>query len=124
MLLRAAGYGSLGRGRFSKPRAPPPPAPSVGNRPPPARGGARPPRPANHGMESPSPRPGERLGLGIRPARAREYLGPMAAEWPAVPLYDEWRETCDTLHAHTQVLGKLSALLAPPEPQLQHAALL
>ncbi len=31
--------------------------------------------------------------------------------------------TCDTLHAHTQVLGKLAAELAPPEPQLQHAAL-
>ena len=31
--------------------------------------------------------------------------------------------TCDTLHAHTQVLGKLAAALAPPEPQLQHAAL-
>jgi Family of unknown function (DUF5996) len=35
----------------------------------------------------------------------------------------EWRATCDTLHAHTQVLGKLAAKLAPPEPQLQHAAL-
>jgi len=32
-------------------------------------------------------------------------------------------ETCDTLHAHTQVLGKLAAELAPAEPQLQHAAL-
>jgi hypothetical protein len=31
--------------------------------------------------------------------------------------------TCDTLHAHTQVLGKLAVELAPPEPQLQHAAL-
>jgi hypothetical protein len=37
--------------------------------------------------------------------------------------YPDWRETCDTLHAHTQVLGKLAATLAPPEPQLQHAAL-
>jgi hypothetical protein len=42
--------------------------------------------------------------------------------WPALP-YAQWRETCDTLHAHTQVLGKLAARLAPPEPQLQHAAL-
>jgi Family of unknown function (DUF5996) len=42
--------------------------------------------------------------------------------WPALPL-DAWRETCDTLHAHTQVLGKLAVALAPPEPQLQHAAL-
>ena len=37
--------------------------------------------------------------------------------------YEDWRETCDTLHSHTQVLGKLAAKLAPPEPQLQHAAL-
>jgi Family of unknown function (DUF5996) len=42
--------------------------------------------------------------------------------WPAVN-YEQWHETCDTLHAHTQVLGKLAAKLAPPEPQLQHAAL-
>src|SRR3954451_16591142 len=43
--------------------------------------------------------------------------------WPALPTYDEGSATCDTLHAHTQVLGKLAAVLAPPEPQLQHAAL-
>jgi hypothetical protein len=42
--------------------------------------------------------------------------------WPSLP-YEAWRDTCDTLHAHTQVLGKLAAALAPPEPQLQHAAL-
>src|SRR3954449_8919600 len=42
--------------------------------------------------------------------------------WPSVS-YDGWSETCDTLHGHTQVLGKLAAELAPPEPQLQHAAL-
>jgi len=42
--------------------------------------------------------------------------------WPSVS-YEDWRETCDTLHGHTQVLGKLAAELAPPEPQLQHAAL-
>jgi hypothetical protein len=36
---------------------------------------------------------------------------------------ESWSATCDTLHAHTQVLGKLAARLAPPEPQLQHAAL-
>jgi hypothetical protein len=40
-----------------------------------------------------------------------------------LPSYGAWRDTCDTLHAHTQVLGKLAATLAPPEPQLQHAAL-
>src|SRR5205823_921261 len=42
--------------------------------------------------------------------------------WPALP-YEEWRATRDTLHAHTQVLGKLAAALAPPEPQLMHSAL-
>src|SRR6266480_1043155 len=46
----------------------------------------------------------------------------MSAGWPAVS-YDRWGATCDTLHAHTQVLGKLAVALAPPEPQLQHAAL-
>jgi hypothetical protein len=46
----------------------------------------------------------------------------MASTYPHVS-YEGWRETCDTLHAHTQVLGKLAATLAPPEPQLQHAAL-
>src|ERR1700691_2205879 len=46
----------------------------------------------------------------------------MANDWPATS-YEQWRPTCDTLHAHTQVLGKLAARLAPPEPELQHAAL-
>jgi hypothetical protein len=46
----------------------------------------------------------------------------MPSAWPGVS-YDQWRATCDTLHAHTQVLGKLAAGLAPAEPQLQHAAL-
>src|SRR3954451_5954899 len=45
------------------------------------------------------------------------------AFWPSLPDYEQWRATCDTLHAHTQVLGKLAVALAPPEPQLQHAAL-
>ena len=43
-------------------------------------------------------------------------------DWPALP-YEAWSDTRDTLHAHTQVLGKLAAALAPPEPQLQHTAL-
>jgi hypothetical protein len=46
----------------------------------------------------------------------------MSSDWSVLP-YREWSATCDTLHAHTQVLGKLAAALAPPEPQLQHAAL-
>jgi hypothetical protein len=46
----------------------------------------------------------------------------MVSAWPSVS-YDQWQATCDTLHAHTQVLGKLAVKLAPPEPELQHAAL-
>ncbi len=46
----------------------------------------------------------------------------MSPTWPELA-YDAWHATCDTLHAHTQVLGKLAARLARPEPQLQHAAL-
>jgi uncharacterized protein DUF5996 len=42
--------------------------------------------------------------------------------WPAIS-YQAWSATCDTLHAHTQILGKLAVELEPPEPQLQHAAL-
>ena len=46
----------------------------------------------------------------------------MSSAWPALS-YETWSGTCDTLHAHTQILGKLAVELAPPEPQLQHAAL-
>jgi len=46
----------------------------------------------------------------------------MSEGWPAAS-YERWAQTCDTLHALTQVLGKLAVKLAPPEPQLQHAAL-
>ncbi len=46
----------------------------------------------------------------------------MPASWLELS-YEQWRATCDTLHAHTQVLGKLAVALAPPEPELQHAAL-
>jgi hypothetical protein len=44
-------------------------------------------------------------------------------DWPALPPDEAWRATRETIHAHTQVLGKLAAVLAPPEPQLQHGAL-
>jgi hypothetical protein len=46
----------------------------------------------------------------------------MAGGWPSAS-YERWAETCDTLHAHAQVLGKLAVRLAAPEPQWQHAAL-
>ena len=34
-------------------------------------------------------------------------------DWPALPL-DEWRETYQTLHMYTQVVGKVRLQLAPP----------
>ena len=52
-----------------------------------------------------------------------DRLAPLPSAWPSLPPYEAWSATCDTLHAHTQLLGKLAAKLAPPEPQLQHAAL-
>jgi hypothetical protein len=42
--------------------------------------------------------------------------------WQRLP-YEAWRESLDTLHGHTQVLGKVALALAAPEPQLQHSAL-
>jgi Family of unknown function (DUF5996) len=52
----------------------------------------------------------------------RDGRAGVSERWPSVD-YSGWSATCDTLHAHTQVLGKLAVVLAPPEPQLQHAAL-
>jgi hypothetical protein len=46
----------------------------------------------------------------------------MSRGWSTLA-YEQWQPTCDTVHAHTQLLGKLAVALAPPEPQLQHAAL-
>lgn len=46
----------------------------------------------------------------------------MSKRWPRVD-YESWSATCDTLHAHSQVLGKLALTLSPAEPQWGHAAL-
>jgi hypothetical protein len=56
---------------------------------------------------------------------ANDRTGPTSPggwAWPALS-YDKWSATGDTLHMHTQVLGKLAVALAPPEWQLEHAAL-
>jgi hypothetical protein len=45
-----------------------------------------------------------------------------ATTWPALP-YEEWRETRDTLHMYTQVIGKLRLALSPFEPQWGHVPL-
>jgi hypothetical protein len=72
----------------------------------------------------------------LPPHRQSDYLATVRA-WPPCPggsvpsvtsswpelNYRNWAATCDTLHALTQVLGKFAVALAPPEPQLQHAAL-
>jgi hypothetical protein len=65
---------------------------------------------------------GEHVGATRRVINQSTSEQDMSGEWPSVN-YEQWAATCDTLHAHTQVLGKLAAVLAPPEPQLQHAAL-
>ncbi len=56
------------------------------------------------------------------PDQRRQRSGHTNHGWTSIP-HEEWSATCDTLHAHTQVLGKLAVALAPPEPQLQHCAL-
>jgi len=37
-------------------------------------------------------------------------------DWPALP-YEDWRDTRDTLHMYTQVVGKIRLALSPFEPQ-------
>ena len=39
----------------------------------------------------------------------------MPTQWPT-QRYQDWSETCDTLHAHTQDLGKLAVAI------IQHLA--
>jgi hypothetical protein len=42
-------------------------------------------------------------------------MGDAAREWQPLP-YEEWRDTRDTLHMYTQVIGKLRLALSPFEP--------
>src|SRR5262249_45155741 len=57
---------------------------------------------------------------GGKPTRGS--VRPVPTGWDPLP-YEAWTATCDTLHSHAQVLGKLAGVLAPPEPQFQHVAL-
>ncbi len=43
-------------------------------------------------------------------------------DWPALP-YDDWRDTRDTLHMYTQVVGKIRLALSPFEPQWSNVPL-
>lgn len=42
--------------------------------------------------------------------------------WPALPL-SEWKETCDTLHMWTQIVGKVRTALSPPINHWWHSTL-
>lgn len=42
--------------------------------------------------------------------------------WPELPLA-AWRDTCDTVHMYSQIVGKIRLALAYPEPQWAHVAL-
>ncbi|MEO6913947.1 MAG: DUF5996 family protein [Candidatus Baltobacteraceae bacterium] len=42
--------------------------------------------------------------------------------WPALPL-TAWRETCDTLHMYSQIVGKIRLALAPAEPEWAQVAM-
>src|SRR5690242_6340220 len=77
-------------------------------------------RPAGSNRIPASQRDEIRHLYGVDPNHGRK--GVMSEGWPSLN-YPQWSATCDTLHAHAQVLGKLAVVLAPPEPQLQHAAL-
>src|SRR5689334_12295393 len=46
----------------------------------------------------------------------------MTADWPALPLA-EWRETCETLHMWTQIVGKIRMELSPPRNHWWHSTL-
>ena len=46
----------------------------------------------------------------------------MPNDWPALP-YEDWRDTRDTLHMYTQVIGKLRLALSPFEPEWAHVPL-
>ena len=42
--------------------------------------------------------------------------------WPDIP-YEPWKDTKDTLHMYTQVIGKLRLALSPFEPEWAHVPL-
>ena len=42
-------------------------------------------------------------------------------EWPALP-YEAWKDTCDTLHMWSQIVGKVKLALNPPENHWWHVA--
>ncbi|MGA2992666.1 MAG: DUF5996 family protein [Candidatus Korobacteraceae bacterium] len=47
---------------------------------------------------------------------------PAREDWPALP-YEEWKDTCATLHMWTQIVGKVRMQLSPPVNHWWHVAL-
>ena len=45
----------------------------------------------------------------------------MREPWPALP-YQEWRDTCDTLHLWMQIVGKVKLALSPFQNEYWHVA--
>src|SRR5207249_3448480 len=54
-------------------------------------------------------------GLFRREAAASRNTG-RVTPWPPLP-YEEWKDTCDTLHLQLQVIGKVRLALSPLEPE-------
>jgi len=56
-----------------------------------------------------------RSDRGMHPAgqSSDESKNDASERWPALP-YAEWRETCQTLHLWTQIVGKVRLALSPP----------
>jgi hypothetical protein len=51
-----------------------------------------------------------------------EELGEEGGRWPALP-YEDWRETKETLHRYTQIVGKIRMSLVPPRNHWWHVTL-
>src|SRR6185437_3538165 len=49
-------------------------------------------------------------------------MSPSTSNWPALPLAS-WRDTYETLHMFTQIVGKLRLGLCPPQNQYWHVPL-
>ena len=58
-------------------------------------------------------------GAGALPA---PFHTQAMSEWPPLP-YAEWRETRDTLHLYTQIIGSLRLVFAPFEPHWMNVPL-
>ena len=48
--------------------------------------------------------------------------GERAESWPALP-FEAWRDTCQTLHLWTQIVGKVRMELSPPVNHWWHVTL-